>query len=196
MTKNSTKKRSAASRRNQPTSTIPWLWIGLGVAAVVVIGIIIYLGTRPQPAAIEGVESFSNLTRNHVNGTVSYPQAPPVGGDHAPVWQNCGIYDQPIQNETGVHSMEHGAVWITYQPDLPADQLTLLKQLAGGHRYVLMSPYQGLPTPVVVTAWGVQLKAQTASDPRLAQFISRYEQGPQTQEPGAPCSGGVGSLTG
>ncbi len=55
----------------------------------------------------------------HLEEPVTYTENPPVGGVHNPVWQNCGYYAAPIPNETAVHSLEHGAIWITYQPDLP-----------------------------------------------------------------------------
>lgn len=201
MTKNTTKARQT-SQRNAKKQGPPWLWIGLGAAALVALGILIYsaTATRSQPAApaetIAGVKVYPGLARDHVTGPVTYPQTPPVGGPHAAIWQNCGIYNAPVQNETAVHSLEHGAVWLTYQPTLPADQIELLKQLVRGHRYALLSPYDGLPSPVVASAWGVQLPVESASDPRLAEFIRTYEQGPQTPEPGAACSGGVGAPTG
>ena len=142
---------------------------------------------------IEGLKTYTGLSRNHVTTPVKYPQTPPVGGDHNPVWQNCGVYDKPIQNENGVHSLEHGAVWITYQPDLPADQVAKLTAVAKGQPYVLVSPYEGLPAPVVASAWGKQVQLTSASDPRLEQFIRQFEQGPQTPEPGAACVGGTGT---
>jgi hypothetical protein len=58
---------------------------------------------------------------------------------------------------------------------------------------VLLSPYQDLPSKVVASAWGVQLKLDSASDPRIAAFIDKYERGPQTPEPGATCRSGVGT---
>jgi hypothetical protein len=128
-----------------------------------------------------------------VTTPVDYKQIPPVGGDHNPTWLNCGVYDAPVHNENAVHSMEHGAVWITYQPDLPADQVTKLQDAAKGQSYVIVSPYDGLPAPVVASAWGYQLKLDSASDPRLEQFIRTFEQGPQTPEPGAACVGGTGT---
>jgi hypothetical protein len=136
--------------------------------------------------------TFSNLSRDHVDGPVNYPQVPPVGGPHNPVWMNCGIYDKPIPNENAVHSLEHGAVWLTYQPDLPAAAVEQLRGLVRGHSHALLSPYPGLPAPVVASAWGVQIRADSASDPRLARFVAAYEQGPQTPEPGAACSGAKG----
>jgi len=145
------------------------------------------------PADLPGVQTFSNLTQNHVQGTVQYPQTPPVGGDHAPIWQNCGFYSQPIVTEQGVHSMEHGAVWITYSPDLPPDQVTVLRNLAHAQTYVLVSPFPGLPAPVVASAWGTQLVLPSANDAGLAAFVKHYRNGPQTKEPGAPCTGASGT---
>jgi hypothetical protein len=142
-----------------------------------------------------GVVTYKGLTQNHVDGVVNYPQSPPVGGDHSPVWQTCQFYDKPIGNVHGVHSMEHGAVWITYQPDLPADQVAVLKPLAGPPAEVLVSPYPGLPAPVVATAWGKQLQLQSATDPRLVQFVKYFENGPQTPEQGAQCDGGTTATT-
>lgn len=146
-------------------------------------------GTSQQ---IPGLQTFDGLSRNHVESTVDYPQIPPVGGDHAGVWQNCGEYAQPISNENVVHSLEHGAVWITYQPDLAANQIALLTAAAENQPYVLVSPYPGLPAPAVVSAWGEQVSLDGADDPRLTQFIQAFANGPQTPEPGAPCDGGIG----
>ena len=137
---------------------------------------------------IRGVKSYSNLSRKHTRKPVNYAQTPPVGGPHNPVPQTCGFYSKPVQNEHAVHSMEHGAVWITFRPDLPKDQVEKIKGLAQ-KSYVLASPYPGLPSPVVASAWGKQLKLNSASDPRLERFVNVYRQGPQTPEPGAPCRG-------
>jgi hypothetical protein len=139
------------------------------------------------------VQTFTGLPRDHVQGHVDYAQNPPVGGAHSPVVLNCGIYPNPVPNENAVHAMEHGAVWVTYRPDLPADQVATLRQLVGKKPYVVLSPYPGLPAPVVASAWGAQLALPSASDPRLPQFLAYYRQGPQTPEPGAPCTGGTGN---
>ena len=142
---------------------------------------------------IEGVETFEVASAQHVAGEVEYPQNPPVGGDHNSVWQNCGVYSEPVQNENAVHSLEHGAVWLTYDPSLPADQVELLQAQAAANNYVLVSPREDLPTPVVASAWGIQLQLEDASDERLATFVRKYVRGDQTPEPGASCSGGTGT---
>ena len=150
-------------------------------------------------AAIAGVQTFTGLTRNHTTNPVQYPQNPPVGGDHSAQYLTCGVYTSPVPNENGVHDLEHGAVWITYQPSLPADQVAVIRAdalappVVDGSRFVLVSPYPGLPSPVVASAWGIQLRLPNASDPRLARFIATYRRGPQTPEPGATCAGGIGA---
>ncbi len=145
------------------------------------------------PTDIVGVKTFGPLLQQHVTTPVSYPQSPPVGGSHDPKWQNCGIYDTPVRNENAVHSMEHGAVWLTYRPDLPADQVEIIRAFARNHTHVLVSPYEGLKEPVVANAWGKQLRLDSVTDPRLAAFVVEYEEGPQTPELGVTCSGAIGS---
>lgn len=141
---------------------------------------------------IEGVERFADLSQEHVTAPVQYAQTPPVGGPHYSQWLNCGVYTAPVQNENAVHALEHGAVWITYQPDLSADQVATLTALTKAGPYRLLSPYPGLPSPIVASAWGLQLQVETAADPRLAAFVTTYENRPDGPEYGAPCSGGIG----
>ena len=55
----------------------------------------------------------------------------------------------------------------------------------------LLSPHAGLPSPVVVTVWGRQLRLTGADDPRLALFIAAFGDGHTAPEPFASCAGGV-----
>ncbi|MEE4545132.1 DUF3105 domain-containing protein [Streptomyces sp. V4-01] len=186
----------AVEQRRQRRRSI-YIWGGVGAAVIALGGgVTALLVSQKSSGSIAGVVSYGNLARNHVTTKVKYPQTPPVGGNHNPVWLNCGVYDKPVANENAVHDMEHGAVWITYKPDLPAAQVASLKKTVGSQTYLDLSPYPGLPAPVVASAWGKQLKLQSATDPRLAEFIAKYKQGPQTPEPGAPCTGGTGTPTG
>lgn len=140
-----------------------------------------------------GVTQFDISQRAHVLTPVSYPQTPPVGGPHSPVWQNCGFYRVAVVNEHAVHSLEHGAVWITYRPNLASPDIAALKVLANSQKYVLVSPYPGLPAPVVASAWGRQMRVSSAADPRLDQFVRAFELGMQAPERGGPCTGGLGT---
>jgi len=146
--------------------------------------------------ALTGMQTYSGLARDHVAGPVSYPQTPPVGGAHSSTWQNCGVYSTPVHNENAVHSLEHGAMWITYRPGLAAPELATLLSDVAGQPYALVSPYPGLPSPVVASVWGVQLKLSSASDPRLKAFVDTFTSGTQAPEPGGECTGGLGTPQG
>ncbi len=176
------------------------------IALVAVAGTVILNESRRQGAVAEaaaqpipGVAVETDLSADHVDSvaepTPTEPGGtllPPVGGDHDPVPQNCGVYAEPVGTSNAVHSLEHGAVWITYRPGLDQDELDTLTALARGRTYVLLSPFPDLKSPVVLSAWGVQLEVGDANDPRVETFLTKYVQGEQTPEPGAACSGGVG----
>lgn len=125
--------------------------IGVVLVVVLIVRAVTSGGVAPV-GKIPDVKTFSNLERTHVDGKVTYQQTPPVGGPHNQVWLNCGIYNAPVANENAVHSLEHGAVWITYQPKLAAADVQHLVSLVKGHSFVILSPYDGLPTPVVASA--------------------------------------------
>ena len=152
-----------------------------------VVGFTVWRDVSTRPT-LDAVKTFT-VTRKHTTDDVRYAQNPPVGGDHNATWLNCGVYPEPVPEELAVHSLEHGAVWLTYRPDLPADQVaTLTKKLPD--TYVVVSPHEGLSSPVVASAWGAQLALTGVDDPRLEEFVTTYRQGPQTPEPGAACTGG------
>ncbi|MFJ1752710.1 DUF3105 domain-containing protein [Kitasatospora sp. NPDC088134] len=146
-----------------------------------------------EKVSIDGVKTFDNLGRNHVTTAVTYPMTPPVGGDHNPVWATCmgNVYDAPVKNENAVHSLEHGAVWVTYNGKASADDIKALSEKVKATPYSLMSPYPDEPGTITLSAWGTQLVVDSATDPRVEQFFTKYVQGKQTPEPGASCSSGT-----
>lgn len=152
-----------------------------------IVGFTIWRDVETRPT-LDAVKTYT-VTRDHTTEKVTYEQSPPVGGDHYPTWLNCGVYPEPVNPELAVHSLEHGAVWVTYRPDLPKDQVDKLTSEVPD-TYMVVSPYADLPAPVVASAWGVQLQLTGVDDPRLEEFIAKYRQGAQTPEPGAACTGG------
>ena len=134
--------RRLASRasRSSTRSRRPW---GLIITTIVLVlfagGIVAYAVTRssgndssgvsaankpyvvPEIAAakkIKGVIYKKEPNHNHVTTTVKYDTSPPIGGNHNPIWADCTgtVYKTQIANENAVHMLEHGAVWITYNP--------------------------------------------------------------------------------
>jgi len=168
---------------------------GLAVAAIAFAAAFTSVGSGGLPP---GTQVFAENDHTHVTTPVTYDRLPPAGGPHNPTPLNCGVYTQPVPNENAVHSLEHGTVWITYQPNLPTDQLASLQQLVvnsyvGTERYLILSPFAGIESPIVASAWGAQLDVNSPSDSGLVAFIQHYAGGAQGGEPGGRCTGGVGS---
>jgi hypothetical protein len=146
------------------------------------------------PSLAEAIEVYAEMSAQHVEELGhDYGPLPPAGGPHNPVWQNCGVYREELVVEHVLHSLEHGAVWLAYQPELSAEQIRYLEKLAEGHSHVLVSPYPGLASPVVASAWGVQFQTDQVPDERLREFVGTYEFGAQSPEPGVTCQDGVGT---
>ncbi|MAS53408.1 DUF3105 domain-containing protein [Nocardioides sp.] len=146
------------------------------------------LDTSGEGALPFEVAEYDDLSSVHVTTPVDYDQSPPVGGPHNPIWLNCGTYPNPIPNENVVHSMEHGAVWITYVPTLEDAQVVALEAITPS-TFAVLSPYADQASPIVVSAWGRQMEADSARDPRISDFISEYRLGGVAPEPGASCDG-------
>jgi hypothetical protein len=190
--------RQLAKRRR---SKVVW-WVVGSAAAVVVVALVVasfvfapkaaptYTAKDSTGVEIEGVEVF-DLDNTHVEGTVEYEQTPPAGGPHNSVWLNCGVYTEPQTNENAVHALEHGAVWVTYDADAVSDdELATLKSHLPS-TYTILSPYQGLDSPIVLSAWDHQLKLDSPDDERIPQFFEEYWRSQNVPEPNAVCSGGV-----
>lgn len=172
------------------------------ILVVIITGFIILALTQKSDTPnrrdiqIEGVQTFSINERGHVSGDVPYEQSPPVGGKHAGTWVGCNgqAYSEPIPEELAVHALEHGAVWVTYQPDLDQQAVAKLKEKVEASNYTFMSPYQGLEQKIVLSAWNNQLVVDGIDDPRIDDFIKKFRQGSQTPEPGATCLAPQGAM--
>jgi hypothetical protein len=190
--------RQLAKRRR---GKIVWWVVGstaaLAIIALVVASFVFAPRSAPTYGAldsagveIEGVEAFENET-THVEGTVDYAQSPPAGGPHNSMWLNCGVYTEPQIDENAVHSLEHGAVWVTYDAEaVSGDELATLKSHLPS-TYVILSPYEGLDSPIVLSSWNHQLKLDSASDERIPEFFEEYWRSQDVPEPNASCSGAL-----
>jgi hypothetical protein len=146
------------------------------------------------PEGIDGVVAYDITDNAHVEGSVDYRIDPPVAGPHNPVWANCRFYDGPIPNENAVHALEHGSVWITYEPGTDATTLATIQSIVASDpsEHVLASEYADQASPIVLTAWDRQLEVDSIDDPRVQEFVGTYLLADTAPEPGAACSGGAG----
>jgi len=176
--------------------------IGVGLLVLIaVLGWQLYQAQQPPKGgdphndipALQAVKTYDYVGGDHTDKPVQYTETPPAGGPHDPVWDDCGAYPAPPRNENAVHDLEHGTVWITYRPGLDAADVqslqSKLESLKSGKW--MLSPYPGLPAPVVVTVWNAQLDLTGPDDSRLPTFLSFYGDGHTAPEAAfATCKGG------
>jgi hypothetical protein len=190
---NSSKNRATA---NKPSERSPWprrlgIVAAIGVAGLLVT--VVFFNSPPVRGVPDGTESVAVGPAEHVEGDIHAEGEVPTGGSHSQVWQNCEFYEEEVRSENAVHSLEHGAVWITYRPDLPRDDIDTLRGFISRPDKVLISPIEGQGPAVMATAWANQLELDSVADLRLAQFVNEFEGSSSAPEPGALCAGGVGT---
>lgn len=188
----SSKKKRLPKGQQQPS---PWpkrLIAAAGIGIVLLLVAVVLFSPSPIRGVPDGTETVAVGPPEHVEDDIHEEGEVPAGGAHSPVWQNCGFYDTPIRSENAVHSLEHGAAWITYDPSLASDDIDRLRGFSDPQEKVLISPVPGQEAPVIATAWGWQLSLDDASDPRLEQFVNEFAGSREAPEPGGRCSGGVG----
>lgn len=151
--------------------------------------VLTYFLTKPLPKGVgpEGTIKYAYTAREHQTGPVKYKEDPPVGGAHNPKWANCGLYKEPIPDELVVHSLEHGAVWISYNPSVEGKELDTLVKRLPLDSHILISPNPEQKDKFVMSAWNHQLVLTGSDDPRVEDFLYAFLRGPQTPEPGAAC---------
>lgn len=131
--------------------------------------------------------------RGHIGADrrVAYDQSPPFGGPHDGTWAACNgvVYSTPVRSENMVHSLEHGAVWMAYNPErITGSALQSLQDRVQGGSYLMLSPYPGLDTPISLQSWGHQLKLTDPADERIDHFIQSLRLNQYTYpEIGASC---------
>jgi hypothetical protein len=197
-------KRPAPGTRRQ----VPWAVIGaVTVVVLLAVGVIGFAlmregevsawrpsdSNRDPSLAIPGIVTGQYAGQQHVTAQqrVAYDRSPPFGGPHDAYWAACTgvVYPTPVRTENMVHSLEHGAVWIAYDP--ARVQGPGVQALAGrvqGQDYTMMSPYPGLDQPIALQSWGHELKVSDPNDPRIDQFLQSLRQNQyQYPEVGASC---------
>jgi hypothetical protein len=149
---------------------------------------------NPDPSTtIDGVVVVKFPGGKHIRASqrVAYKHSPPMGGTHDQAWAACNgvVYPDPVRSENLVHSMEHGAVWIAYDPDkITGKAVDVLAARVEDKPYMVMSPYPGMKSPISVQSWGHQLALTDPADPRIDQFVAALRQNSNTYpEPGASC---------
>ncbi len=141
---------------------------------------------------LEEVEYLVITSREHTDENVDYPTLPPAGGNHLGIWHTCGIYKVELLDEAAVHSLEHGAVWVTYKPEIAKEEIIKLTTMLSSRSKILLSPHPEQISPIVATAWGRRLEIESSNDLRLEKFVDFFVDGEAAPEAGITCDRGIG----
>jgi hypothetical protein len=143
----------------------------------------------PPPPELKAVETFDDLGTQHLalgEATPNYNSNPPTSGPHADTPAACGVYRQPVPDVNSLHSMEHGAIVVHYDPELSQEQVIDLEEIGrdvGGE--IIVTPRPDNPSAVVLTAWTKLLALDEVDGDVIAAFDSEF--GNRSPEAGAQC---------
>lgn len=141
--------------------------------------------TQPPPPELEAVETFPDLGVEHLfegDDVPEYNSDPPTSGPHAQAPAPCGIYRQPVPDVAVLHSMEHGAIVIHYDPRLDDGRRQQLEEIARSlGSETILAPRPEPPSPVVLTAWTKRLLLDDVDQSTIevfrAEFANRSPEG-------------------
>lgn len=177
-------------------SNIAWGSLGakIGIGAVVLGLIAVVLISQPELRGVpDGTSEVVVAEAVHTNTPISTETAVPAGGPHSGIWANCGYYPNEINAGNALHSVEHGAVWLTYDPTLLTDNGESLKRFTSRNEKVLVSAVPNQGSAYIATAWARQLTIDDVEDIRLGQFVNEFTSASSAPEPGGTCGGGIGN---
>ena len=169
--------------------TIDRIFIGGAILAAV--AILAYFALKPDssppgvdPNIPDNSVAYDIQSRDHIENGASHPaynSNPPTSGWHYASPADWGIYTQVIPDETAIHNLEHGGVWISYNNEVDDATIKQLDDIAGQYpTHVILTPRPDDDSPIAVAAWGRLLKLDTVDSGQINNFIARYRfQGPE-----------------
>ncbi len=123
--------------------------------------------------------------RDHVPDAtkIYYNSNPPGAGPHYKDSQAAGIYTKKPPYGYLVHSLEHGAIILWYNPNsLSKDEISKLENI---FKSILLdkkiiTPDGSLDVPVALSSWGRILKLKTIDEKQITTFSkTNYDRGPE-----------------
>lgn len=151
-------------------------------------------GAEKKTGKVEEKEPGTNvpsLGNDHIQAIESphppYNSKPPTSGPHVPFVARWGIYNRHVPNELQVHNLEDGGVMIQYDCKNCTEMIQKLENIAKEYfklsqlsaqnsrfGHLIVAPYPGLDTPIVLTAWGKIDKLNEFDEARIRRFIEAY----------------------
>lgn len=153
-------------------------WIG-GIATIIALAVLVSLNvTAPPPAQLASVETFPDMGTDHIGFGVSPPEYnadPPTSGPHLDTPAPCGIYRQPVPDGSTLHSMEHGAVVVHYDPSIESARRAQIEDIARSIAgELIVAPRPDMEDELVLTAWTKRLAMDTIDENVIRSFAAQF----------------------
>jgi len=189
----------------EASNSLPVGPIVIGVVVVVAIGLTVYVtqlsgdggGESVEADGIEAsaldssgdsdlladVEQFPDRGNNHVQegADIDYERVPPLSGTHYGSTTDAGFYEDRPALGSLVHTLEHGAVIVYYDPaEISPEARQSLREFASVHTgtwqsvVVAPNPNDDPRAPYVVTAWQHELTMDSYDAETVHAFLSEY----------------------
>ncbi len=126
--------------------------------------------------------------RTHISGGSSRPDYnsnPPTSGPHDAKTTERGVHEEEVADEHLVHNLEHGEIWISYQPDIPESAIEELERITNGNQKTVLTPRASNEKDIALSSWGrldtFDIGPEGVIDrKRIEDFIKRYKnKGPE-----------------
>lgn len=163
--------------------------IGLVIVTISALIVVYKLTTKKAPEQIEfeqkieavslegKVEEFAIEGRNHVpSGTkVEYKTNPPTSGSHYANPAAWGAYNKEVVDESVVHSLEHGGIWISYK-DISEEEKKILEEIGKANlQSVIVSPRLANDVKIAIVSWGRMMEPELADKALIQKYIDTYK---------------------
>jgi hypothetical protein len=136
---------------------------------------------REDVIGVVAAEPYSGSINHVPAGQLNYdPSNPPTAGPHTGRTASAGFYEQRVGFGPLVHSLEHGAVVVYYDPGRLTPEAreslrTFTQQHTGAWRSVIVVPHPGQPSAAYeLTAWEHRLKLQEYDARAVRAFVAEY----------------------
>lgn len=129
-----------------------------------------------QEATLDGrVETSEIEGREHVTQKgVEYKTNPPTSGAHFGQPTDWGVYSKELVDESVVHSLEHGGIWISYK-DISDEEKTILEEIGKENpQSVIVSPRSANDANIAVVSWGKLMKLEKADKALIQKYINTH----------------------
>ncbi|OGC45928.1 hypothetical protein A3F07_03925 [candidate division WWE3 bacterium RIFCSPHIGHO2_12_FULL_38_15] len=164
-----------------------WILLSIGFFTLLIFVGIIFLASKQESKndlPLAG-ESIPEAGRNHIpRGQLMAVSDPPTSGDHyGDGVAGPGIHDDIVDDGLMVHSLEHGAVSLNYDPEkLSEDQVNQLKDIFNNSfkGKKMMMPRKNMSSPIIMVSWGQMLKLDSIDEVKMVEFMmNNNDRGPE-----------------